>query len=122
VGRALPCQCCHRLVEVSCDQFDVFEHMHYVYPLRILARLGRSRPRTHSGPTGSAIWEWQAVRVDTDTLARDNDTFSYPMIGRQELSAMVSKHPMGDEVSAGSRAARTDCSARGIAGLIDALQ
>lgn len=52
----LPCECCHRLVEVSRDQLDAFERMHYVC---FRYEYGHDSPiptKNAQRATGSMIW------------------------------------------------------------------
>jgi hypothetical protein len=166
----LICHRCNRPVEVSRDQFDVFEHMHYVCfhykyehdpadpdekctaggcPSAAInprpdRRPGAGPPRKDEPLAGNWIWitslrrffelvsfyvgyrfddlDWQAVQAGLDALTNDKDTFSYPVIGRQELNLTISKDPGSDEVSVQITGRQDRLLGARIAGLIDAFQ
>lgn len=157
-------------MEVSRDQYDVFEHMHYVcfhYAFEHdLADLDEEctaggcpsaavNPRPDRRPSAEPprhdevlaanwIWittlrrflqlvssyvdyrfddlDWQALQTGLNTLTTENDTFSYPIAGQQELNLTISKDPGGDEVTVQITGRQDRLLGARIAGLMDAFQ
>jgi hypothetical protein len=157
-------------VEVSRDQFDVFEHMHYVCfhyefehdpadpdeecaagdcPSAAVNLRPDRRPGTESRGTdellpASWIWssnfrrfcelvssyagyrfddlDWQAVETGLGTLANEGDTFTYPIIGRRQLTLTVRVDLGSDEVSVQVTGHQDPMLGARIAALTDAFQ
>jgi low temperature requirement protein LtrA len=66
--------------------------------------------------------DWQAIQAGLDTSTSDNDTFSYPLTGRQPLTLTVSKDPGSDEVSVQITGRQDRLLGARIAALTDAFQ
>jgi hypothetical protein len=66
--------------------------------------------------------DWQAIQAGLDTLASENDTFSYPMAGQKELHLTISKDSGGDEVLVRITGRQDRLLGARIAGLMDAYQ
>jgi len=66
--------------------------------------------------------DWQAVQTGLDTLASETDTFSYPIVGRRELTLTISKDAGSDEVSIQVRGRQDRLLGARIAALTDAFQ
>lgn len=66
--------------------------------------------------------DWQAIQTGLDTLASENDAFSYPVIGQQKLTLRISGDPSGDEVLVEVTGRRDQLLGARIAALTDAFQ
>lgn len=65
--------------------------------------------------------DWQAIEAGIEALTTEAETFTYPIVGQQELNVTLGRDPGGDEISLKITGRPERLLAARITGLIDAF-
>ncbi len=65
--------------------------------------------------------DWQAIEAGIEVLTTEAETFTYPIVGQQELNVTLGRNPGGDEISLKITSRPDRLLAARITGLIDAF-